>query len=318
MSTLTALSALDLANFVGGEPEVASANRFIVEGAGYRAQFNGRFEVLGNAVQSGTVQSIRLFTLDGSGKATEVALIAGLSVDAAVVWDLAQVGDGTELWGFILASADSLEGSSGDDSLQGFDSADLLSGGAGADVLVGGSGNDTLRGGVGRDTMFGGSGDDEYAVDRTLETVAEDPNGGYDRVISSVNFALADNLEELSLRGSLRINGRGNETANTLSGNSAANFLEGLSGDDTLIGAGGADTLAGGEGNDEYRVDAADRLQELTNQGTDRVLVSFDFTLPDNFEELVLTGATGQRGTGNSAEQDHGECRLECSFRWRR
>jgi Ca2+-binding RTX toxin-like protein len=85
-----------------------------------------------------------------------------------------------------------------------------------------------------------------------------------------------------------------------LIGNDGNNKLYGLWGDDTLDGGNGADTLAGGDGNDYYFVDnVGDVVVEFANEGTDTVVVNFDYTLGDNVENLKLTGPRGIDGTGN-------------------
>jgi Ca2+-binding RTX toxin-like protein len=70
---------------------------------------------------------------------------------------------------------------------------------------------------------------------------------------------------------------------------------------DTLIGTTGADTLIGLTGNDTYTVNnAGDIVTESLNAGTDLVQASIFYTLPDNVENLTLTGTTNVNGAGNS------------------
>ncbi|MGY0794576.1 beta strand repeat-containing protein [Azospirillum argentinense] len=81
---------------------------------------------------------------------------------------------------------------------------------------------------------------------------------------------------------------------------SNADLLVGGEGDDTLDGGAGADTLIGGTGNDVYRVDnAGDVVVELAGEGADTVYSSINYTLGDNVEALVLTGAA-PNGIGNA------------------
>ena len=61
---------------------------------------------------------------------------------------------------------------------------------------------------------------------------------GADTVKSSVNFALAVNVEKLILTGAVAINGTGNTSANTLTGNGANNTLSGGAGNDGTDGRG--------------------------------------------------------------------------------
>ncbi|MGD9919280.1 MAG: beta strand repeat-containing protein [Paenirhodobacter sp.] len=120
-----------------------------------------------------------------------------------------------------------------------------LEGGAGNDSLGGSSGSDTLLGGTGADTMAGAYGSDTYEVDNAGDVVVEDSSYGYDRVISSINYTLGDNVEYLTLTGSAWA-GTGNALSNDIVGNELNNWLRGFEGSDTLTGGLGQDTLDAG------------------------------------------------------------------------
>ena len=150
------------------------------------------------------------------------------------------------------AGDDMLDGGAGSDGLNGGGGADSLVGGAGDDTLAGGADGDTLDGGSGRDSMAGGLGDDQYRVDQGNDAVVEAFGEGTDTVLSSVDFSLTANVENLVLTGAAAVNGAGNGLANALTGNGAANQLFGNGGDDTLAGGGGDDLLSGGAGNDVF------------------------------------------------------------------
>jgi len=151
------------------------------------------------------------------------------------------------------------------------------------------------------------------------------PNGGYAR--GNVFNALLFDGDTRSLIE----NAIGGSGADRLQGNQAANALTGNDGNDTLIGAGGndnlfggagddtlygdsnagpvtsgndfldgglgVDTMIGGAGDDTYVVAQLDAslapepVIELTGEGTDTVRSAFDYTLPANVENLVLTGS---------------------------
>lgn len=171
-----------------------------------------------------------------------------------------------------------------------------VNGSSGQDILLGGVGNDTLDGLAGADYMNGGSGNDTYIVDNVGDVIKEDISGSYggtDVVKSSLTFTLASltNVENLTLTGSGAISGTGN------SGN---NYITGNSGNNTLDGGTGNDTLEGGQGNDYYVVDSiGDVVKELTGAGTDTVFSSINYTLPDNVENLSLSGVGDLAATGN-------------------
>ena len=192
------------------------------------------------------------------------------------------------------AGNDTLYGGDGDDVLVGFTASnsakqtlapgetddDFLYGGAGNDSLFGGMGNDYLDGGAGADYMEGGQGNDTYIVNSVNDDILELLDEGYDTVISSVNYVLNANIEELRLIEGASINGTGNSINNKLIGNSQDNILDGVT---------GADTMIGGLGNDTYYVDnASDQVIELTNEGIDTVNSSISYTLGDNVENLTL------------------------------
>jgi Ca2+-binding RTX toxin-like protein len=97
-------------------------------------------------------------------------------------------------------------------------------------------------------------------------------------VQSSVNYVLADNLENLQLTGLKNLKGTGNDGKNIITGNDGDNFLDGKNGfdtlkggagDDTLLGGGGVDQLVGGDGSDTYQVSSnEDRIVETAQDGT--------------------------------------------------
>jgi VCBS repeat-containing protein len=201
------------------------------------------------------------------------------------------------------AGDDKLFGEAGWDALYGKDGDDELWGMDGNDMLVGDSGNDLLVGGTGDDQMEGGTGNDTYEVDSEGDLISEVANEGTDTVRSSINYTLAEALENLTLTGLTAIRGTGNSGGNVLVGNDQANRLEGLSGDDLIDGGLAADIMVGGEGNDTYIVDNVnDSVVEVSGQGVDTVRARVSTTLAANVENLTLLGFASIDGTGNDLD----------------
>ncbi|QNM83783.1 M10 family metallopeptidase C-terminal domain-containing protein [Sphingomonas sabuli] len=163
-----------------------------------------------------------------------------------------------------------------------------------ADTLQGNTGNNVLDGRGGSDTMTGLAGDDTYYVDAAGDSIAEVAGGGSDTVYSSINFALAANIENLILTG----------TAVSATGNGAINRIVGNASNNILNGGAGADIMRGGAGNDTYYVDnVGERLAEFAGQGRDLVYSSVSFALSSNFENLTLTGSAVRASGNNLANQ---------------
>ena len=212
---------------------------------------------------------------------------------------------------------DHLYGGTGDDSLDGGNNNDVLDGGNGADMMIGGAGNDVLDGGNGADMMIGGSGEDIYYVDNIGDTVVEtiksrsfdfNNEGKIDTVFSSISYSLTENVERLTLTGTGKTNGTGNDRGNIITGNSNSNILIGNGGRDVLNGGKGADVMRGGEDSDRYFVDNIGDVVEEVDDGIspndgysydDTVESSISYTLPTLVEYLILTGTADINGTAN-------------------
>ena len=175
-------------------------------------------------------------------------------------------------------------------------------------VIYGNAGSNVLDGAAGADTMIGGAGDDTYRVDDAGDMVTENASEGRDTVVSSLDYALGANVDDLVLAGTA-IEGAGNDLANTLTANDLGNRLFGQDGNDDIRGGAGNDTLDGGVGadrmtghvgDDTYVVDdMGDVVIEQAGEGDDRVRSAISYTLTEHVEELELTGTNNLSGTGN-------------------
>lgn len=266
-------------------------------------------------------------TLDGGTGADKMA--GGAGTDFYVVDDAGDVVTDVAGQGFdtvrssisytLGAATEGLEltGSANIDGV-GTASNNAMTGNSGNNSLTGGNGNDTLNGGTGgADTLVGGANNDYYIVNGG-DTVTELAGGGFDTVESSADFALDDNLENLTLTGSA-VNGTGSAVANVIVGNGGTNVLSGQGGNDSIYGNGGTDTLDGGDGNDTldgynstsqlvggggndlYYVDGSDTVVEADLGGTDTVESSVSHTLAAFVENLDLV-SWAANGTGNGLD----------------
>lgn len=140
--------------------------------------------------------------------------------------------------------------------------SDLLSSGETAKLIfVGAAGNDTLRGSFwhdeldgkgGADSMIGGDGNDKYTVNSKGDKVVESSKNGSDTVLTTINYVLPSNVENLTGKGSTGLALTGNTLANTLDGTVGNDTLKGLAGGDLLAGDKGKDELWGGTGKDAF------------------------------------------------------------------
>lgn len=191
------------------------------------------------------------------------AALRPMPTDGEVVDGIRSGTEGADVL-YADAQARHLKGLAGNDLLYADAGGDArLEGGSGNDALIGNRGNDFLDGGSGDDWMGGGAGNDTYIVDSAGDVVSEGVNAGYDTIRTAIQLSgpLADNVEALTLLGSLRLSATGNELDNVLTGNIAANTISGGDGDDIIDGGAGHDTLYGDAGNDRLEGGAGhDRL----------------------------------------------------------
>lgn len=221
-----------------------------------------------------------LYTIDEVGDTITEALNEGTDrVNSAINYVL-----GAHIENLTLTGTSAINGT-------GNELNNTITGNAADNQLSGNEGNDSLNGGLGADIMIGGLGNDIYTVDNVNDIVVEQDNEGTDRVNSSISYALGDYLENLTLTGSVDINGFGNQLSNVLSGNTGHNYLFGLDGNDTLTGNTGNDVLQGGEGADILNSNAGNDLldggvgADKLNGGTES-----DFFIGGLSNDTITTG----------------------------
>ncbi len=138
-----------------------------------------------------------------------------------------------------------------------------------ANTLTGNAGNNGLNGNTGADTMLGGQGSDTYYVDNSGDTVIENLNEGTsDKVISSVSYALTDNVENLTLITSANLSATGNALDNIIVGNAGNNLIDGGAGIDRLYGGLGSDTFVFGPNS------GADIIKDFSASQDDHIDIS--------------------------------------------
>jgi len=130
--------------------------------------------------------------------------------------------------------------------IDGGDGRDWMRGNATANVINGGTGDDTVQGGGGADTLDGGTGIDtlSYAAS-TAGVHASIATGG-----ASGGDAQGDQILGFE-------NLVGSAYADEFWGNSGANNIQGGAGDDFIIGWDGRDTIDGGAGSDTAGYDVS-------------------------------------------------------------
>lgn len=322
---------IDTGAYAGGWATSLADGGWVVHWWNYDADGTGvaaqRYDAGGNPV--GDIIQVNAYTTGDQGPSSVEALPDGGWV---VSWDSdGQDGSGQGVFmqrfdadGYPVGSGsggggaspilgtsgnDTLLGTAGNDTIDALGGDDSLNGAAGDDTLYGGNGADVLYGAAGVDALYGGKGNDTYLMDNTGDVIHESPGEGTDTVKSAYSFVLPANVEKLILVGTNAVDGTGNGLANQITGNGAANLLNGAAGADTLMGGegndtlnggAGADTMKGNKGNDVFLVDnTGDKPIEYAGQGYDTVKSGVSFTLADNIEKLVLTGASAINGTGN-------------------
>ncbi len=198
-----------------------------------------------------------------------------------------------------ISGFENILGSATHDSLFGDNFDNVIDAGAGFDTIVSGGGTNTLIGGAGGDTYF---------VQGVNDTVTETVGGGFDVILSQVNFTLAtgSEVEALAVNTSAGISLTGNELQQTLTGNVGSDTLSGGGGNDLLISGAGTNILIGGLGADIYFAQGVnDVVTEDAGGGFDVVLAGGNLTLAagSEVEVIAVNTANGVTIVGSDITQ---------------
>jgi len=238
---------------------------------------------------------------------TDYFLSSGMWVDRI------QLGDGTSWTVDDIGSREaSHAGTSGNDFLQAYVWGGAMNGLAGNDTLLGSVGIDVLDGGAGNDSLSGGAGDDVYKFGR---------GGGIDRVADTAggNSVLLDAgilpADVTLFKEGLNLIVVVDQSPTQLtvidqfhaSGSriTSITFADGTVWGPAAIATrtvtGTPNAMTGTAGNDTFVVDdVGDTIVEGAGQGTDSVQSSVTYALPNNVENITLTGYLNINATGNA------------------
>jgi Ca2+-binding RTX toxin-like protein len=248
----------------------------------------------GNAVNNRITGNIGNNILDGGMGAD--TMIGGAGNDTYVVDNIndvviEQIGEGHDL---VRTSISYTLGANVEDLTMFGDTWGALTGNALDNTITGNSATNYIDGGLGADTMIGGAGHDVYNVDNINDVIVELADEGIDTVNTSIDYTLADNVEDGQMIGSANLNLTGNALENVLHGNDGNNILSGGLGADRMIGEGGDDIFIVDNVND--------LIFEFQNGGHDLIRTSVDYNLSDYVEDGTLLGSADLTMWGNNLD----------------
>jgi Ca2+-binding RTX toxin-like protein len=173
------------------------------------------------------------------------------------------------------------------------------------DGLEGGAGNDTLEGGTGIDTLAGGMGNDVYRIGNNAAVIRELAGQGTDTVESTVtyslNSAVLQYVENLTLVGVSNVNASGNANANRVEGNIGNNVIDGMGGNDTLLGGFGFDTVTYVNAASGVTVRLGDGGTATTTGKTDH-LSGFEAVWGSAFADWLIGDSADETFRGNGGD----------------
>ncbi|MBP5959494.1 calcium-binding protein, partial [Pseudomonas anatoliensis] len=252
---------------------------------------NGNGNTLNNTLTGNAAAN----TLNGGLGAD--TMIGGAGDDTYIVDNyqdvvIEQIGEGHDL--IKTSSSYTLSANIEDLTMVGNDHS-VLTGNALNNVIRGNSGINHIDGGLGADTMIGGAGNDSYNVDNINDVVIELADEGIDTVNTSIDYTLADNVDDGQMIGNANLNLTGNALDNVLRGNEGNNILSGGLGADRMIGEGGDDIFIVDNVNDLV-------FEFPLNGGHDLIRTTVDYFLAENVEDGTMLGNADLRLTGNNLD----------------
>jgi Ca2+-binding RTX toxin-like protein len=253
-----------------------------------------------------TVRGNRLgsMTLSIAGTSDQIDIFGWMNPSSTVRIDRVEFADGT-VWNAATLRAMATAGTSGNDYLGGTNGNETLAGLGGNDLIQAYSGSDVLDGGFGNDTLWGGLGDDTYVFGRGYGSDLIQDDGGIADTIQLASGILLADVTLLQNGSVLLLSLDQSATQIRFAGIEQIEFAGGPLWDAAAIAAhtfvGSVNAMFGTAGNDTFVVDhTLDTVTESVNQGTDTIQSLVSYTLPDNVENLTLTGYFNVDGTGNS------------------
>lgn len=220
------------------------------------------------------------------------------------------------------SGTDTVDAGTGNDSIYVGYGNDLIDGGAGNDSIMADYGMDTLSGGTGNDLLRGYAGSDVYkfglqqgedTIQEYTETLTEIDTIVLDADIAEKDVALMREGDDLILgigigaqRAQLRVSA---QFAITTGYDKKIEVIHFNSGADwkaadiaSRLISGMVNNMAGGVTDDVFTVDnTQDVVTEASSVGgTDVINTSVSYTLPDNVENMTMTGWLSGRVIGNS------------------
>lgn len=256
-------------------------------------------------------------TIDG-GTSRDSTLQGGAGDDIYYVRNATQVVDDSAGDDTVVTTVSGLTLAAGVENLVLEGSARAGTGNGGVNEITGNDASNVIDGGADADVMTGGKGNDTYYVDNAGDTVVELAGEGTDKVIASVSYSMAAEVENLDLVGALADTALGNALNNTIRGTAAAvdydinggagkDIIYGNDGDDLLDGGLDDDRMYGGKGDDTYYVDSLKDVVVDTEGTNDRIILAAavgglgTYRLAAGIETLTLDNANaGLKVIGNA------------------